>query len=113
MSVELIESIKAALLSEYTDKKGNTMSGMQGIARNLITTAMNSNNKQCIAAIKILLEMFGANISELDREIKIAEAEMIKAKTEMLTAADTAALDMLDDILKEMKENADTEPKTE
>ena len=113
MNVELINAIQAALFAEYSDVNGKKIIGINGIAYNLIITAMNTKNKQCIAAIKIILDMFGANIPEIDMRIKEAEAAAMQAKADMLTGADTSTLDRLDKILSEMKENADIKQQTE
>lgn len=113
MTVELVNAIQAALFAEYTDINGKKITGINGIAYNIVTTAMNGKNKQCIAAIKIILDMFGANIPEIDMRIKEAEAAAMQAKADMLTGADTSTLDRLDEILSEMKENADIKQQTE
>lgn len=46
-------------------------------------------------------------------ELSKLQIEYIKAKVELLTGADTSTLDKLDEILKEMKSNADIESETE
>ena len=85
----------------------------QAIVLNLLQKAANKDDKQSIEAAKVLIQLSGANKSEAEVKVLEAQARMIQAKADLLTGADTSTLDKLDDILREMKDNADIKPETE
>ena len=90
-----------------------TITQAQAIVLNLLQKASNKEDKQCIEAAKVLIQLAGANKSDAERKVLEAQAKMIQAKADLLTGADTTTLDKLDDILRGMKKIADTEPETE
>jgi hypothetical protein len=61
--------------------------------------------------MRLLIELIGANRPPETIEIEKATAALIQAKADMLTGADTSTLEKLDDILKEMRDNADIKRK--
>ena len=61
----------------------------------------------------LLISLTGAGKSKEEVEALKAQAKLTMAKVELMTSSDTSAIDKLDEILKEMKENADTQQKTE
>ena len=109
---DLRTAAQTVLDSIYTtkDKNGNITgekSGADVLLVNLFGIASDPKNRNCIAAIRLLIELTGANKSPESIAIDKATAALIQAKADMLTGADTSTLDKLDDILKEMRDNAD------
>lgn len=78
----------------------------QAIVLNLLQKAANKEDKQSIEAAKVLIQLSGANKSAAEVKVLEAQAKMIQAKADLLTGADTTALDKLDEILKEMRNDA-------
>jgi hypothetical protein len=65
----------------------------------------------------LLVELLGADKSREEKQQIKAQTALLKARVNVLTGADTSALDRLDAILEGMKNNAerstDTESETE
>lgn len=85
----------------------NERTGAEVLVLNTFSIASDPKNRNCIAATKLLMELTGANKSPESIAIDKATAALIQAKADMLTGADTSTLDKLDDILREMRDNAD------
>lgn len=114
MNAEIRKRLTAALETTYRDKDtGKEVEGVQGIILALVGKAMNKKDKDQLNAIKYILSVLGADKSEADEKRQAAETKLIEAKAELITGTDTTALDKLDSILKEMKDNAGTKPETE
>lgn len=88
------------------------MTGEEAIALSIMQAAMNRKDKNWAKAVQYALQLTGEDKSKVENELIQAQADMLKAKADLLTGADTTTLDKLDDILKGMKELADTEPET-
>lgn len=113
---DLRQAAQDILDNIYTtkDKQGNITgkkSGAELLIVNLFGIASDKSNKNCISAMRLLIELIGANRSPETIEIEKATAALIQAKADMLTGADTSTLEKLDDILKEMRDNADIKRK--
>lgn len=109
---DLREDAQTVLDGTYkvTDKKTKEISehrGSEMIILTLFKIATDPNNKNCIAAIKLLSELTGANRTPESVMIDKATAALIQAKADMLKGGDTATLDRLDSILTEMRKKAD------
>lgn len=85
----------------------------QAIVLNLLKKSLSDKDKQAIEAAKVLIQLSGANRSNAEIKLLEAQAAKIQAEVDLMTGADTSALDKLDEILGEMRANADTEPETE
>lgn len=85
----------------------------QAIVINLLQKSLNPKDKHCIEAIKLLIQLSGANKSEAETKLIEAQVKKTLAEIDMMTGADTSTLDKLDEILGEMRANADTEPEAE
>lgn len=93
---------------DKTTGKVTERTGAEMLVLNVLAIGADPKNKQCIAAIKLLMELTGANKSEESKAVEKATAALIQAKADLLSGSDTTTLDKLDDILKEMRDNADT-----
>ena len=101
----------------YTDRRGNQITGEEGVIQGLVANLMDPKGKNWGKAMDLLVVLLGANKSKEEKQQIKAQTALTKAKVNMITGADTSALDRLDAILGEMKNNAehstDSEPKTE
>lgn len=106
--------LRNALNDSYTDKQtGKEIQGAEGIVLALMSKALNKKDKDQLNAIKYILSVLGEDKPEIEIQRQEAETKLIQAKVDMLTGADTTALDKLDELLKEQKDNANTERETE
>lgn len=101
----------------YTDNNTGAQMTGEELVLNSIVANLHPNSKHWGKAMDLLVELLGANKSrEKQQQIK-AQTALLKAKVDVLTGADTSALDRLDAILEGMKNNAehstDTESETE
>lgn len=111
------EAMQALLNETYNLKDVNTgeirkLTGEEAIALSIMQTAMNRKDKNWSKAVQYALQLTGEDKSIIENELIKAQADMIRAKVDLMTGADTTALDKLDDILKGMKDIADTKPET-
>lgn len=110
MNAEIRKRLAAALNATYEDKNtGKEIEGVQAIILALVSKAMNKKDKDQLNAIKYIMTVLGADKQEVDIARQEAETKLINAKVDMLTGADTTALDKLDELLKEQKDNANTQ----
>lgn len=101
----------------YTDiNTGAQMTGEE-LVLNSIVANLHPNSKHWGKAMDLLVELLGADKSREEKQQIKAQTALLKAKVDVLTGADTSALDRLDAILEGMKNNAerstDTESETE
>lgn len=101
------------LLDKHTDKNGREFTGEEAFVIGLTANLANPNSRNWGKAMDLIIQLTGANKTEEECERIKAETKLIQAKVDMLTGADTTALDKLDELLKEQKDNANTERETE
>ena len=97
----------------YKDSAGNEYTGAELFVRGLVSNLANPDGKNWSKTMDLLISLTGAGKSKEEVEALKAQAKLTMAKVELMTSSDTSAIDKLDEILKEMKENADTQQKTE
>lgn len=103
--------MQALLDSQYNLKDKDTgeirtMTGEEAIALSIMQEAMNKKSKNWAKAVQYALQLTGEDKSKVENELIKAQADMLKAKVDLMTGADTTALDKLDEILKEMHNEA-------
>lgn len=97
----------------YTDKNtGIKMTGEE-LVLNGIVANLSPNSKNWGKAMDVLIELLGANKSSEEKQQIKAQTALLKAKVDIMTGADTSALDRLDAILKGMKDNAERSTEAE
>ena len=97
----------------YTDKTtGLRMTGEE-LVLNGIVANLSPNSKNWGKAMDVLIELLGANKSHEEKQQIKAQTALLKAKVDIMTGADTSALDRLDAILKGMKDNAERSTEAE
>lgn len=102
----------------YTDKKtGAQVTGEEIVLNGIVANLADPSCKNWGKAMNLLVELLGADKSREEKQQIKAQTALLKAKVDVLTGADTSALDRLDAILEEMKNNAehstDSESETE
>lgn len=97
----------------YTDKTtGLRMTGEE-LVLNGIVANLSPNSKNWGKAMDVLIELLGVNKSHEEKQQIKAQTALLKAKVDIMTGADTSALDRLDAILKGMKDNAERSTEAE
>ena len=97
----------------YTDKNtGLKMTGEE-LVLNGIVANLSPNSRNWGKAMDVLIELLGADKSREEKQQIKAQTALLKAKVDIMTGADTSALDRLDAILKGMKDNAERSTETE
>ena len=97
----------------YTDRKGKQITGEEAVIRGLVANLTDPQGKNWGKAMDLLVVLLGANKSREEKQQIKAQTALIKAKVDVLTGADTSALDRLDAILEGMKNNAERSTDTE
>ena len=105
------EAMQALLDNTYNLKDSTTgevrqLTGEEAIALSIMQEAMNKKSKNWAKAVQYALQLTGEDKSKVENDLIKAQADMLKAKADLLTGADTTALDKLDEILKEMRNDA-------
>ena len=81
LNADIKKLLQAALFEEYTEKtSGITQTGIDGIVKALITKALNSRDKEQLAAIKYIFFLLGVDRTEEEVKKIKAETDLIKAK---------------------------------
>lgn len=91
----------------YNDSDGNEYTGAELFVRGLVANLANPDGKNWSKTMDLLISLTGAGKSKEEIEAIKAQAKLIKAKAELIASSDTSAIDKLDEILKEMRENAE------
>lgn len=79
---DIRKAVQAILDGTYTDDKGEGLSGCELIALKLFEIATDTQNKQCLSAIKLLCELSGQNKTPDDKKLFKAELDYLKARIE-------------------------------
>lgn len=85
--LDMRQMLQKLLNSEYTDKKtGARYSGVEAIITTLFQVALNKENKQCLTAIKMIIDLYGDDSKEklADKKTK-AEIKLLEAKLNAIT----------------------------
>lgn len=85
--LDMRQMLQKLLNSEYTDKKtGARYSGVEAIIKTLFQVALNKENKQCLTAIKMIIDLYGDDGKEklADKKTK-AEIKLLEAKLNAIT----------------------------
>lgn len=105
---DLRKAMQALLDGTYKNSDGKAMTGHEAIASTILHEALNSDSKNWGKAVDYIMQMTNALKSDEELAAIRAQAELTQAKVEMLTGADTSAIDKLDEILKEMRDKAES-----
>ena len=96
----------------FKDKHGKEFTGEE-LVLNSIVANLHPNSKHWGKAMDLLVELLGAGKSREEKQLMKTQIKILQTKAELMTGADTSALDRLDEILKEMRKNAEAQSETE
>ena len=91
----------------FKDKHGKEFTGEEAVIQGLVANLADPKGKNWGKAMDLLVQLLSANKSREEKQMLKAQTALTKAKVDILTGADTSALDRLDAILGAMKNNAE------
>lgn len=110
---DLRKIAQSVLDGTFTDKNGKEFTGEGAVLNSILANIANPDSRNWGKAMDLLIQLTNANKSKEELKAAKAQAAILQAKLDMLTSADTTALDKLDGLLKEMRDHANTESETE
>lgn len=97
----------------FKDKHGKEFTGEEVVIQGLVANLADPKGKNWGKAMDLLIQLIGANKSKEEKQLMKTQIKILQTKAELMTGADTSALDHLDEILKEMRKNAEAQSETE
>lgn len=97
----------------FKDKHGKEFTGEEAVIRGLVANLADPKGKNWGKAMDLLVQLLSANKSREEKQLMKTQIKILQTKAELMTGADTSALDHLDEILKEMRKNAEAQSETE
>ena len=100
-SLKQVENRSKSHGRAYSDNSGKELSGAEIMALKLFKIATNEKDKQCISAIKLIIELTGQNKDTLTDKKTKAEIKLLEARIKALSGLDeTESKKLLDNINK-------------
>ena len=104
---DMRKAVQSMLDNTYSDSSGKELSGAEIMALKLFKIATNEKDKQCISAIKLIIELTGQNKDALSDKKTKAEIKLLEAKIKALSGLDEneskKLLDNINNILKDVE----------
>lgn len=98
---DMRKAVQSMLDNTYSDNSGKELSGAEIMALKLFKIATNEKDKNCIAAIKLIIELTGQNKDTLTDKKTKAEIKLLEARIKALSGLDeTESKKLLDNINK-------------
>ena len=83
-TANLRKVIQSVMNRTYTDEDGKQLTGVEKLAVTLYRIAVDPSDKNCLSAMRLLIELYGEDMSpEQKRKLK-AETELLKARAKKL-----------------------------
>lgn len=83
-TANLRKVIQNVMNRTYTDEDGEQLTGVEKLAVTLYRIAVDPSDKNCLSAMRLLIELYGEDMSpEQKRKLK-AETELLKARAKKL-----------------------------
>ncbi len=83
-TANLRKVIQSVMNRTYTDEDGKQLTGVEKLAVTLYQIAVDPSDKNCLSAMRLLIELYGEDMSpEQKRKLK-AETELLKARAKKL-----------------------------
>lgn len=98
---DMRKAVQSMLDNTYSDNSGKELSGAEIMALKLFKIATNEKDKQCISAIKLIIELTGQNKDTLTDKKTKTEIKLLETKIKALSGLDeTESKKLLDNINK-------------
>lgn len=105
---DMRKAVQNLLDGTYNDDDGKTFSGAELMAVKLFEIATNKNDKQCIAAMKLILELTGQDKDALTDKKTKTEIKLLETKIKALSGLDDGETKKLLDSLNKVLSDVDS-----
>ena len=105
---DMRKAVQNLLDGTYNDDDGKTFSGAELMAVKLFEIATNKNDKQCIAAMKLILELTGQDKDALRDKKTKTEIKLLETKIKALSGLDDGETKKLLDSLNKVLSDVDS-----
>lgn len=105
---DMRKAVQSMLDNTYSDKSGAEMSGAEIMALKLFKIATNEKDKQCISAIKLIIELTGQNKDTLTDKKTKTEIKLLEARIKALSGLDDGETKKLLDNINKILNDVDS-----
>jgi hypothetical protein len=83
-TANLRKVIQSVMNRTYTDEDGEQLTGVEKLAVTLYRIAVDPSDKNCLSAMRLLIELYGEDMSPEQKHKLKAETELLKARAKKL-----------------------------
>ena len=105
---DMRKAVQSMLDNTYSDNSGKELSGAEIMALKLFKIATNEKDKQCIAAMKLILELTGQDKDALTDKKTKTEIKLLETKIKALSGLDDGETKKLLDSLNKVLSDVDS-----
>lgn len=105
---DMRKAVQSMLDNTYSDNSGKELSGAEIMALELFKIATNEKDKNCIAAIKLIIELTGQNKDTLTDKKTKAEIKLLETKIKALSGIDDGETKKLLDNINKILNDVDS-----
>lgn len=105
---DMRKAVQSMLDNTYSDNSGKELSGAEIMALKLFKIATNEKDKQCISAIKLIIELTGQNKDTLTDKKTKAEIKLLEAKIKAISGLDDGETKKLLDNINKILNDVDS-----
>ena len=105
---DMRKAVQSMLDNTYSDNSGKELSGAEIMALKLFKIATNEKDKQCISAIKLIIELTGQNKDALTDKKTKAEIKLLEARIKALSGLDDGETKKLLDNINKILNDVDS-----
>lgn len=105
---DMRKAVQSMLDNTYSDNSGKELSGAEIMALKLFKIATNEKDKQCISAIKLIIELTGQNKDALTDKKTKTEIKLLEARIKALSGLDDGETKKLLDNINKILNDVDS-----
>lgn len=105
---DMRKAVQSMLDNTYSDNRGKELSGAEIMALKLFKIATNEKDKQCIAAMKLILELTGQDKDALTDKKTKTEIKLLETKIKAFSGLDDGETKKLLDSLNKVLSDVDS-----
>ena len=105
---DMRKAVQSMLDNTYSDNSGKELSGAEIMALKLFKIATNEKDKQCISAIKLIIELTGQNKDTLTDKKTKTDIKLLEARIKALSGLDDGETKKLLDNINKILNDVDS-----
>ena len=105
---DMRKAVQSMLDNTYSDNSGKELSGAEVMALKLFKIATNEKDKNCISAIKLIIELTGQNKDTLTDKKTKTEIKLLEARIKALSGLDDGETKKLLDNINKILNDVDS-----